>query len=374
MSGEFKEKPGGRKIVADASYYIGTTQIRRRKTFDNTKEGRLRATAFVANFKIDKPKNAPKQPNLRTIEEMVTYYHEKVLLHVKESTADRRKKIIRSFLAWCSEKGIRYTYQFTDRAAQIYREHCIVEHRRGGLKLQLSVVSSFFTLDLKRGPQRSIQFHPFAEVKKSPVEKPLKKRAATTTELAALLSVCNEHEGAVVDLVYGGGLRPSEAQNLMWEHVEHDRFDLSNNPGWSPKTEHNPYVFRNSYTDRAIQYFARYSRDTPYVIFASNKTPSDKPVNKNYIGELLARVIKKAKAKYPDLNFTRLSPKALRKSYGKHLLDAGVPLGQVSDLMRHKYEWITEEYYAEYDLSNLSKSAQKLPSILPEISHNTTEI
>ncbi len=166
--------------------------------------------------------------------------------------------------------------------------------------------------------------------------------------------IANLQQQTMVRAMHYLGLRRFEAYELRW-----DRYDERNQTytveGKGGKVETLPVI------EEMSEWFARLPRLGRYMCPRKNH---DTPHGEKYTDH----VVKQAAA---AMGFTNWSHHRLRGSLATNLLNRGVPLVQVSAIMRHSSQQTTAQYYYEQDLKNMRAAMEKArPEPSPEPDSN----
>jgi integrase len=162
--------------------------------------------------------------------------------------------------------------------------------------------------------------------------------------------IANLHQQVMVRSMYWLGLRRFEAYELRW-----DRYDERNQTytveGKGGKVETLPVV------EEMAEWFARLPRAGKYMC------PGDGQ-DSIHGDKYTDHVVKQAAA---AMGFTSWSHHRLRASLATTLLNKGIPLVQVSAIMRHSSPSTTAQYYYQQDLKNMRAAMERVkPTPSPE--------
>lgn len=208
---------------------------------------------------------------------------------------------------------------------------------RSSIARKLAAIRSFFHFLLRRGV---IKEDPAMSVR-NPRQQRKQPHVLNVDETFALLDQAAAHDNhyirdmALAELLYGSGLRISEAINLDVEHVD---LDSRQARVWGKGSRERICFLSDSCVDAMRLWLSE--RDDMAV-------PGEKALFVGARGRRLnrregARIIKRLCAQ-AGLK-TQVSPHGLRHSFATHLLMAGADLRAVQDLLGHARLATTERY------------------------------
>jgi integrase len=164
----------------------------------------------------------------------------------------------------------------------------------------------------------------------------------------------NLQQQTMVRAMHYLGLRRFEAYELRWDRYD-ERTQTYTVEGKGGKVETLPVI------EEMSEWFARLPRLGRYMCPRKNH---DSPHGEKYTDH----VVKQAAA---AMGFTDWSHHRLRGSLATNLLNRGVPLVQVSAIMRHSSQQTTAQYYYEQDLKSMRAAMEKArPEPNPEPGSN----
>ena len=137
----------------------------------------------------------------------------------------------------------------------------------------------------------------------------------------------NDHQKILFLLLYGAGLRISEACNLKWKNINLEKGSLL----ILGKGNKERYCVLPEFCIESLREFSRRSEKKEYV-FGST------PLNPRTGYELIRNVGRRAGLSH------NLHPHALRHSYATHLLASGANLRTLQNLLGHESLRATEKY------------------------------
>ena len=172
---------------------------------------------------------------------------------------------------------------------------------------------------------------------------PTPKVILTPSEIAALYAVTDNsllgyRDKALLSLFYGCGLRRSEAIPIQLKHLHYEQGLLQVLPG---KNKTGRYVPMSHAVIEDIKTYEQHSRS--YLMYHQNHdylivNAKGDPISPNSIGHFLSKLVAKA-------GITQsISLHNLRHSIATHLLQAGMPLPQISRFLGHKSMERTQIY------------------------------
>ena len=163
--------------------------------------------------------------------------------------------------------------------------------------------------------------------------------------LAVIHSLENEQllkDKTLFLLLYGGGLRISEACNLKWSHINISQRTLR----ILGKGKKERLVTIPSLTISALQDLQKQSQISDYVF-------GDKPLNQRGAYEIIRKAGVRAQLLKP------LHPHALRHSFATHLLSSGANLRILQELLGHESLQTTEKY-THLGIDHLARTMDQL--------------
>lgn len=171
----------------------------------------------------------------------------------------------------------------------------------------------------------------------------------TPAELGRLLSYCNGIWRTICLLGSRAGLRREEIYMLTWEDVDfvRGRLHVTSKDGWQPKD------YEQRFVGMAVDLRAHLhglKKGSRWVIALPDGTRPRIAIMSAYFQKLSRKA------------GLRGSIHILRHTYASHLVQAGVPLKTVKDLLGHS-SMATTEIYAELAPENIDRAALMLPKI-----------
>ncbi len=167
---------------------------------------------------------------------------------------------------------------------------------------------------------------------KAPKNKKKLPTVLTKSEIKSLLKAAKtEKSQLLIKLLYSSGLRLSEALNLKVEHLE-----LDSNMGWvrsGKGGKDRMFILSERLSSELRRYVLRHKM-SEYIFVGKNGAP---------MGARNAQKIVKRASKLAKIN-KKVSPHTLRHSFATHLLEAGVGIRQIQELLGHANLQTTQIY------------------------------
>lgn len=170
----------------------------------------------------------------------------------------------------------------------------------------------------------------------------------TPDEIKQILGVLNEHWRLVVLLGCRAGLRRGEIANLKWEDVDFKNNQLYIAPN---KTDKHRYIPIAEDLKKALE---KAQKGLPKEVYVINVGDTGHRNEKDY----LSTYYRKATVHLPFNCFLH----KLRHTFASHLVQAGIDLYRVKNLMGHSSITMTE-IYAHLAPQDLKSAIKSLPSI-----------
>ena len=171
----------------------------------------------------------------------------------------------------------------------------------------------------------------------------------TPKEIKKILDIVNFEWRVVVLLGCRAGLRRGEIAYLKWDHVDFKNNQIYVAPN---KNEKYRYVPLDVDLRKALEKAAKIRGKNVYVVNVGN---TEKRASKNYVSDDYRDEVV---AHLPFHSFLH----KLRHTFASHLVQAGVDLYRVKNLMGHSSIQMTERY-AHLALQDLKSAVKKLPKI-----------
>ena len=138
-------------------------------------------------------------------------------------------------------------------------------------------------------------------------------------------SVKNDKHKLILEIIYSGGLRMSEATHLHVSDIDSSRMVIRVDQGKGNKDRYT--LLSKTLVKDLRAYWLKYKPTT--WLFPSSKL-KDKPINQGTVQKVFSRTLKKAKIYKPATVHT------LRHSFATHLLEQGVNILMIQQLLGHK--------------------------------------
>ncbi len=274
--------------------------------------------------------------------------------------------LLDSFLMYqATERGLSINYQLSNaRNLHAWIEHCdaqalepnalkledltayVRQLRKGGLSAssQRIVVVELRMFFRYLTARRYISVNPASLLRSAKVSAPLPQSLSEKNVKKLLETTRSDdvpygtRDRAIMEMLYGSGLRVSELVGLRFEHLDEDE-KILRVTGKGNKTR---YVPLGSSALKSLKYYQQYARpkllpkmgDSPYV-FLSNR---GKPLTRERIGQIL-----KQRALDAGLS-EKVFPHLMRHSFATHLLENGADLRVIQDLLGHADLSTTQVY------------------------------
>lgn len=262
----------------------------------------------------------------------------------KGNTQYRYKLAWKEFLTW---RPFKFLDQITPAVLDEYAVYCKAQLKKptaAGLNRKIQALKSSMRLaefwELLP-PQKWEKVSKFKQ-KKGRVE------YHTPAEIVKILEIFNTEWRLVVLLGCRAGLRRGEIANLKWKDVDFTNNQLYIAPN---KTEKHRYIPIADDLRKALKRAEMARNRAVYVINVGDTSHRDDP---NY----LSAYYRKATAELPFNCFLH----KLRHTFASHLVQAGIDLYRVKNLMGHSSITMTE-IYAHLATQDLKAAVKALPKI-----------
>lgn len=215
------------------------------------------------------------------------------------------------------------------------------EHRSAARKL--STIKSFFKFLVR---EKVVNFNPARTVKTPKIEKKLPS-FLTQYQVQKALQIIGDDEitcrnRAIMETLYGAGLRASELVNLNIESIDFNS-EIMRIKGKGNKERIVPL---GSYAKQALQ---------AYLKLRANKTNPAVFLNrqgKRLTTRSIQNIVKQILSQVSEV--TKTNPHALRHSFATHLLERGADLRAVQELLGHS-SLATTQIYTHLSVERLKK-------------------
>ena len=237
----------------------------------------------------------------------------------------------------------RYLYELTARG-----------YKRSHIRQHFAALRSLFSWLVKRG---LLKTNPFLQVILPRVQRTL-PRFLTEEQAARLLEAPRRmpttkrvphwirlRDAALLETLYCGGLRVSEAVALRWDHLRPENTSALVLRGKGAKAR---YVILGKTTFCALEEYAQ-------AAGIEKKGPIF--LNKNKRGAMSTVAVQQMLKKYLEFAGldTKLTPHKLRHSFATHMLERGADLRHVQKLLGHS-SLATTQIYTHVTVSHLQKA------------------
>lgn len=321
-----------------ATYYyrIDGKLHKKKKSFGSKTEAKI----WEQEGKVERRRGVVhhKHSELRTVEDMVNHYRS--TLRYKQlgtSTKERYETAIKHILTW-AEKNAVYLHEWDRDKAQQFAGYAY-ENFRG--QHVLIMAKALFRSDMQRDNPAVLR-DPFAHIQ-ARERKKITPRFFTHAELSLTLSYADEWFRNALLLLVSTGMRNGELVNLEWKNVT-DVIRVTDSGEWKPKTfKANREIPLNDTAKQALEYFRQF--DSDYVL--------GRKVRLNRLHNLYAILREKTGLRDTTIH-------TFRKTFGSLLLQQGVPIAVISNLLGHSSINTTEQIYAALLSSNLRDAVNRL--------------
>ncbi|MEO0618608.1 MAG: tyrosine recombinase XerC [Pseudomonadota bacterium] len=286
-----------------------------------------------------------------TIDAWLSYLqHERALA---DKTIEAYARDLAQFRSWLNnDKGYPATLDDLSRAkARDFRGFMSSRRQAGvtsrSLARTLSALRMFYRHLDRHGLARNRAIHAVAMPKVGhSVPKPL-----TVTKALAVVEDAGDHEDAwiavrdmaVLTLLYGAGLRISEALSLKVQDIPGPGSDILRITGKGGKARAVPILTVSQDLMRRCHELCPYPQEPDAPLFLGARGG---PMNPRIVQKRMAGL--REKLNLPDT----ATPHALRHSFATHLLSAGADLRQIQELLGHA-SLSTTQIYTEVDRDRL---------------------
>ena len=231
-----------------------------------------------------------------------------------ESTVHTYSTFVADFLHFIKNKPLE---EITAREVERFSEEILVPHRYS-INSQRQFISAMKQLKA---------FVPALAFEQLVLERPRKSRMLPTVlskedVLRLLIATKNLKHRAALTMIYASGLRISELLNLKLTDINLERKQIFIRSGKGRKDR--VVIFAESFIPMFKNYMATYR---PVVFFIEGKP------GHRYSAESIRAIIKRS-AQRAGLS-QRITPHTLRHSFATHLLDNGVDIRYIQELLGH---------------------------------------
>jgi site-specific recombinase XerD len=278
-------------------------------TFDWKKKA-----AQTTELKIVKAERKPRvisEKNKQTIREYVKYLKGKRL---SESTVAVYFTFVADFINYIKDKELS---ELTNRDVELFLEDVFLP-RKMSISSQRQFISAI---------KHFVVFYPDCAISGIVLERPRRDRFLPTVlsqeEVIDLIRSCkNLKHRAIITLLYSSGLRVGELLNLKLIDINIDRKQIYINNGKGRKDR---YVqLAKSFLPLLQNYFVTYKPEHYFV-----EGPNGLKYSASSVRKFLHRASKDAEIS------KKVTPHTLRHSYATHMLENGIGLRHIQELLGH---------------------------------------
>ncbi len=276
----------------------------------------------------------------------------------KRVISDEKKDIVRSYVSYLkgkrySESTIRTYFTFIADFVAFFNNHSLESLTNKDVEtfIENVFIPRKYSISTHRQFISAIKlfiiFYPHSQIENLALTRPSRSKKLPSVlskeEVIDILRCTkNLKHRAILAVIYSAGLRISELLNLQLKHIDMDRRQLiiANSKGRKDRN----VILAKSVMPLILNYIQTYR---PVVFFAEGK-PSTK-----YSAESVRAFLKRScKAAAISKN---VSPHTLRHSYATHLLENGIDLRYIQELLGHSKPETTMIYthVAKKDLLNI---------------------
>ena len=267
--------------------------------------------------------------NYELIQQFIDYLD--IERHYSKETIKNYHRDILAFLHFLEETGEASFVTVTIRDVKIYvSELYEKEYSRATMQRQMSSLRSFYRFLLQ---QNKVEENPFESVVIKKREKRL-PQFFYEKEMDALFSACQGDEPlqqrnlALLELLYGTGMRVSECVNLTLEHIQCEQRILK----VIGKGKKERYIPFNLKAKKAVE---RYIQEGRQALMKSEQHPylfvnaKGHPLTDRGVRYILNQIIEKSALD------AHIHPHELRHTFATHLLNHGADMRTVQELLGH---------------------------------------
>jgi integrase len=342
------------KFQADYYYRIDRKLHRKKKVFKTKTE----ATEWEREGLVERTRKKTREQygELRTVTEIIEYY--KSLADYKKlrpSTQKRYDQLIKHFFAWCESEEITYVSSFDHDKAKKFEGYAYERFKGKGVLHIITLAKLLFKFEMER-KNTAVLEDPFRRIKLKRIGRK-EPRFFTEHELKAIFTHADEWLSHALKLMLSTGLRTGELLSLTWNRVS-DVIKIRDEGKWQPKTfKSSRDIPINNTARESLDYFRKISKGKHVL----GENLSVTTLYKRYLNLRRRLMVNEG------INLSDTSVHTFRKTFGSLLLQQGVPIAVISNLLGHESIKTTEEIYAGLLSTNLRDAIVKLDSISTKI-------
>ena len=285
------------------------------KTYQN--HAQIRSNAYYKTERVEPPQKKIKrirvlsQENRNHLNQFYKYLQGQ---RYSESTVKTYSFLVADFIEYFNHKT---PEKLTNKDIDLYLSHVFVP-KKYSISTHRQLISAIKLFKA---------FYPNCKIDSLELKRPKKSRKLPTVlsqeEIIDLIRCTqNLKHRAIIALIYSCGLRISELLSLRLNDINIDRRQLIVKSGKGRKDRY--VVLAESFLPLLQNYFTTYK---PMTFFVEGS--KEKPYSASSIRKFLHRYCKKAKIS------KTVTPHTLRHSYATHLLEQGVDLRYIQELLGH---------------------------------------
>lgn len=352
------EKTSNGRFRAVVYVWKNSKRVRATKRFNTRKEAKAWEADVIAR-RIEPTSN----PVYRSIPEVVDAFRVARYHKLRPKSVAKYEQLLRDFLGWCEQHGIRHVRLFGQEQATKYEKHVQQTRKGKGAVVALQTIKSVFRHELTR-PDRAIERSPFEHVI---IREPVRKHASylSPSDERLLFAEFNPKQRAAFTLMLNTGLRRDELRYLRWFNVQGDFLRIESSAEFTTKSGRSRKIPLN---EQALESLAtlRRMRTNDYVYPGTANQPT--AIN-SLLVQLHRASLRASESSGRDLGWVTLH--TLRRTFATRLLFAGVSIGVISRLLGHATIQTTELYFGDLAEDDASWAVAKLtPGVTPRETKN----